>query len=110
MTAAIPVPNAIAIYEYVEGTGWSPKASVVALANNPTSLVRSCDGSLLLAYVKSGGGHRLARFVPGNATPTSDIMLANNATTRTLLRDSRGRILVFQNLGGGQATLLRVVP
>lgn len=110
VTAALPVPgNAIAIYRYVEGSGWSPKGSVTALPN-PSSLLRSCDGSLLLAYISSAGGHRLARFVEGVPTPTSELALSTNATTRTLIRDTVGRILVFQSVAGGTGSLMRVVP
>lgn len=110
VTAALPVPgNAIAIYRYVEGSGWSPKGSVTALAN-PASLMRSCDGSLLLAYISSGGSHRLARFVEGAPTPSSELALSTTAATRTLLRDSVGRILVFQTVAGGLGSLIRVVP
>lgn len=110
ITAAVPVPsNAIAIYRYVEGSGWSPKGSLGALPN-PASLMRSCDGSLLVAYVSPAGGHRLARFVEGNPTPTSELVLSTTAATRTLIRDSLGRILVFQSVSGGQGSLIRVVP
>lgn len=110
ITAAVPVAsNAIAIYRYVEGSGWSPKGSVGALPN-PASLMRSCDGSLLLAYVSPAGSHRLARFTEANSTPTSELVLSTTASTRTLIRDSLGRILVFQTVSGGQGALIRVVP
>ncbi|MBS2017980.1 MAG: hypothetical protein JST00_34205 [Deltaproteobacteria bacterium] len=108
VTAALPDSGAIAIYEYVEGAGWAPKASVGGLVA-PTLLARSCDGSLLLAYASTAGGYRLARFVAGNPNPTSELPLPAGGTPRSLLVDAQGRILVFQVVGG-QGSVFRVVP